>query len=59
MASSSRLKPGEKGKIIVSVNIADRVGPLSKTVQVFTNDPENPVAILSVKMNIEGSPLQK
>jgi len=35
------------------------VGPLSKTVQVFTNDPENPVVMLSVKMNIEGSPLQK
>jgi len=56
MASSSRLKPGEKGKISVSVNTAGRVGTMSKTVQVSTNDTKKPVTVLTVKMNIKGPP---
>jgi hypothetical protein len=56
MASSSRLEPGEKGKISVSVNVAGRIGPMSKTVQVSSNDPKKPLAILTVRMNVKGPP---
>jgi hypothetical protein len=53
VASSSRLKPGEKGKISVKVNIQGRAGHLSKSVQVFSNDPKKKIVTLIVKANIE------
>lgn len=49
MASSSRLKAGEKGKIIVKIDIKGRVGSISKSVQVFSNDPKRPVVTLVLK----------
>jgi len=58
MASSSRLKPQEKGKISVSVDIHGKTGYIYKTVQVYTNDPANPVTNLSVKMQVKGGSLQ-
>ena len=53
VASSSRLAPGERGKINVSVDIRDRRGHISKTIQVYANDPKNPVTKLTVRMNIK------
>jgi hypothetical protein len=53
MASSSHLKPGEKGKIITKVDIKGRVGSLFKGVQVFSNDPKRPVVNLSLKAIIK------
>jgi hypothetical protein len=53
VASSSRLKPGERGKIHVSVDIRGRIGYLSKTIQVYANDPQNPVTNLGVRMYIK------
>ncbi len=53
MASSSRLKPGEKGKIRVEVNIRGKFGLIMKTIQVVTNDPERPQTTLSVKMLVK------
>jgi hypothetical protein len=53
MASSGRLKPEEKGKIRVEVNIRGKFGNIMKTVQVVTNDPERPHATLSLKMKIK------
>jgi len=52
MASLSRLKPGEEGKIIASVDTKGRIGPISKTVKVFTNDPKRPIVILFIKAEI-------
>lgn len=52
-ASSSRLKPGESGTIDVSVDIRGRIGYLSKTIQVYTNDPKSPVTKLAVRMQIK------
>jgi len=49
MASSSLLKPKEKGKITTKIDIKGRVGSLSKGVQVFSNDPKRPVVTLSLK----------
>ncbi len=53
MASSSRLKPGEKGKIKVSVDIRGRQGKITKTIKVLTNDPQRPEVTLLVRMNIK------
>jgi len=53
VASSSRLKPGERGKINVSVDIRGRTGYISKTIQVYANDPKNPVTKLAVQMYIK------
>lgn len=53
MASSSRLKPGERGKIKISVDIRGKLGTIYKTVQVQTNDPGTPQATLGVRMVIK------
>jgi cytochrome c553 len=53
VASSSRLKPGERGKINVSVDTRGRTGRISKTIQVYANDPKNPVTKLAVQMYIK------
>jgi hypothetical protein len=52
MASSSRLKPGEKGKIKVAVDVRGRRGRMVKKVQVSTNDPKTPRVILVLKMRV-------
>lgn len=53
MASSSRLKPGEKGKIRLSVDIRGKLGTIYKTVQVNTNDPKTPKTTIAVRMTIK------
>ncbi len=53
MARSSHLKPGEKGEIDVSVDIHGRKGFISKTVQVYVNDPLKPLTTLTLKMFIK------
>jgi len=53
MASSSRLEPQEKGKIIVNVDTKGKSGNIHKTVQVYTNDPAIPVTVLSLIMQIK------
>jgi len=52
VASSSHIEPGEQGKIIAKVGIKGRVGPISKTVKVFSNDPESPIVVLVLKAMI-------
>jgi hypothetical protein len=52
MASSSRLKPGEKGNIIAKIDIKGRAGSISKSVQVFSNDPKRPIITLFLKATI-------
>jgi len=53
MASSSRLRPGEKGKITAKINIKDRAGSISKSVQVFSNDPKKHIVSLFLKAIIK------
>src|SRR5271169_6167335 len=53
MASSSRLKPGEKGKIRLSIDIRGKLGTIYKTVQVNTNDPKTPKTTIAVRMTIK------
>lgn len=49
VASSSRLKPGEEGKIVTTIDIKGKIGYISKTVKVFTNDHKRPTVTLVLK----------
>jgi len=53
VASSSHIKPGDKGKITAKIDIKGRSGALSKNVQVFSNDPKRPTVTLSLKAIIK------
>lgn len=53
VASSSRLEPGEKGSINAKVYTKGRRGHISKSIRVFSNDPERPVVKLSFSATIE------
>lgn len=53
MASSSRLKPREKGKITARVNIKGEEGFISSVVRVLSNDPATPVVTLFLEAMIE------
>jgi hypothetical protein len=54
MASSSHLKPGEKGKITAKVDTSQRRGMLVKTIEVFTNDAKQPKTLLTLRANVKG-----
>ncbi len=47
------IQPGETGKIRTSVKTDNFTGAISKSIAVFTNDPENPKLQLVVKANIK------
>jgi hypothetical protein len=49
MAGSSRLKPGEKGRIAVKVNTAGRKGSIVESVEVTSNDSLRPQVTLTIK----------
>ncbi len=53
MASLSHLKPGERGRIQVTVDVAGKRGPISKAVQVYSNDAKQPVVTLTVAMQVK------
>ena len=46
------LAPGESTNLVVSFNSAGRMGKQSKTVRVYSNDPQNPEIVLTIKCNI-------
>ena len=56
MASSSRLKPGEKGSITAKVDTAQRNSILVKTIQLISNDPKRPTVVLTLKATIQETP---
>lgn len=56
MASSSRLKPGDEGKIVATIDIKGKIGFITKTVKVFTNDPKKPTSNLVLKALIKVKP---
>ncbi|MDH5202433.1 MAG: hypothetical protein OEZ31_02330 [Nitrospirota bacterium] len=53
MASSSCLKPREKGKVTARVNIKGEEGFISSVVRVVSNDPMTPVVTLFIEAMIE------
>jgi len=52
MASSSRIKPGEKGSIEVAVDVQHYNGKISKEIMVLSNDPARPRAVLRLVAEI-------
>ena len=54
MASSSHLKPGEKGKITATVDTANRTGLLVKSIDVTSNDTKRPKITLTLKADVRG-----
>jgi hypothetical protein len=53
VASSSHLEPGEKGSINAKVYTKGRKGAISKSIKVFSNDPERPIVRLSFSAAVE------
>ena len=49
MAGSSHLKPGEKGVIVVKMDITGRRGSIAETVEVDSNSPDRSVITLTIK----------
>jgi len=49
MAGSSRLEPGASGAIRVVFDTGGRIGRIVRTIDVFTNDPEKPKVVLTLK----------
>ena len=52
-ASPDPIKPNEEGKIHVEFDTSGFSGKKEKTIRVYTNDPENPSQILSVRGLVE------
>lgn len=52
MASSSRLGPGEKGRLTARIDTRGRRGHLVKSIEVFSNDPEKPRTVLTLKAEV-------
>jgi hypothetical protein len=52
VASSSHLKPGERGSIIAKVDTHGRQGIVVKTVEVVTNDPLHRRVVLTLKVDV-------
>lgn len=52
MASSSHIKPGERGSIKVSVNVHNYVGRIKKEIRVNSNDPSRPSVILTIAAEV-------
>jgi Protein of unknown function (DUF1573) len=53
MASSSHINPGDTGKITAKIDTKGRIGPVSKSIQVFSNDPKRSVVTLTLKAVIQ------
>ncbi len=49
MASSSHIKPNEKGAISVKVNTAGRKGLITENVEVISNDSLRPQIALTIR----------
>ncbi len=52
MASSSHLKPGEKGSITATLDTRNRAGFIVKTIEVVSNDPDTPKVVLTLKAEV-------
>ena len=53
VASSSRLEPGETGNINAKVATKGKKGSISKSINVFSNDPKKPTVRLSIRTTID------
>ncbi len=51
--SSRNLKPGEEGELKIEFDSSNRVGSITRTVTLYTNDRKNPVQTITIFANIE------
>jgi hypothetical protein len=56
MASSSHLKPGEKGIITVKASTEGKSGLLVETAEVVSNDPKRPKVVLTLQATVVDFP---
>ncbi|MGE0452922.1 MAG: DUF1573 domain-containing protein [Vicinamibacteria bacterium] len=54
LAASSRLAPGARTTLRVSLETRDDEGPLERTVLLRSNDPERPIATLRLRVRVGG-----
>ncbi len=52
MISSDHLEPGQKGKIMATVDTAGKAGRIEKFITVYSNDPHSPAMTLSLSLEI-------
>ena len=53
LLSSKLLQPGESGNIRIELDTANREGKLTRTVTLYTNDPQQPNQTITLFVNIE------
>ncbi len=53
LLSSKTLQPGESGNIRIELDTANREGKLTRTVTLYSNDPQQPNQIITLFVNIE------
>lgn len=53
LLSSKLLQPGESGNIKIELDTANREGKLTRTVTLYTNDPQQPNQTITLFVNIE------
>lgn len=47
------LKPGETGKINVTLDVSSRTGAVEKTITVYSDDPSNASQVITLKANVK------
>ncbi len=53
LLSSERLAPGEEGTLKVELDTSKRSGKMSRTITITSNDPKDPVKILTVYADVQ------
>lgn len=53
LLSSKTLQPGESGNIRIELDTANREGKLTRTVTLYSNDPQQPNQVITIFVNIE------
>lgn len=52
LLSSKKLKPNEKGNLRIELDTNGREGKLTRTIIIYSNDPEGPNQVITLKANI-------
>jgi hypothetical protein len=53
LLSSKQIEAGQSGQIDVSVDTSVLIGAVTESVKIFTNDPQHPSVLLSIKADVQ------
>jgi hypothetical protein len=53
VVSSKKIEPGKEGTIRVELDTKDRSGAMARTVEIFSNDPDEPKKVLTIIADIQ------